>query len=158
MKALTLAVAFLLQLWTIEAAETAVVPQDLERVHPRDVLTKRAGRDCGTWVFYCGGVPEAGKKGERGVSAEGACNNACYYINFLTKNGDYTATYDPDLSQTKNREHSGCRPKAGNNAASICNVMPFSQRYDLNLSFQAVQGFLCADRKRRRGRLNQPQP
>lgn len=129
MKPLSVAVLVTLHAWGIYAVENGVVALH-ERLHARDVHVKRDGRDCGTWVMYCGGVPNAGPNGERGQSAEGACNNACYYINFLAeKKGEYTAKYDPDESNDHNRQHSGCQPQNGNDATSICNVMPFSQRY-----------------------------
>lgn len=105
----------------------AIAGRDLQDLQIRDKVQPK--RDCGSWKMYCGGVPNA--KGGRGQSAEGACNNACYYINFLAPTkGTYQAVYDPDVSDTKNREQSGCQPKAGNDANSICNDMPFSQRCD----------------------------
>lgn len=66
---------------------------------------------CGSWVYGCS-------------RAEGACNNACWYINFVS-GGSYRATYDPDQSANRNRRQSGCQTNDG----SVCNLMPTSQVY-----------------------------
>lgn len=131
MKLLILALSGLLQGWCVSASDTVpvldqgsatvVTPQSVERLHARDVLVKRAGRDCGTWTMFCGGVPGSGDK--RGKPAVGACNNACYFVNYLS-GGEYIATYDPSVDNARNREQSGCQTSDG----SVCNAMPFSQR------------------------------
>lgn len=113
-----------------QALATALAPPRSieERVHPRDVLVERAGRDCGTWTMFCGGAPRV--DGTRGVPAEGACNNACYYINFHTPAQEYVATYQTDSNTKKSREQSGCQTsgRSGTGGGSVCNNMPFSQR------------------------------
>lgn len=157
MKNLVLVVAVLLQIWYIEASNAGAqigqdlaaalpAPREVDRVHARDVLIQRAGRDCGTWTFYCGGVPDNGGDGStgRGRSAEGPCNNACYYINFQgssnPRNPSYTASYRADIDNDRSRQQSGCQTKTG---GSVCNNMPFSQRYVHHILFPGTNYQTC---------------
>lgn len=107
------------------ATNTSSIDPNLEsflRRHPRRLLTKRS-TDCGTWTMYCGGKPLADGSGNRGDSAEGACNNACYYINNVDPS--FVATYRSDTDRNRNRRQAGCRTQQG----SVCNLTPFSQRF-----------------------------
>lgn len=93
-------------------------PQPLKPTHARD-LVRRAGRDCGKFICKCQG-------------AEGACNNACFHINCVDKTTK-TMVYDASNSNDENRKQSGCR--AGQR--SVCNQMPFSQRFHDPLNHDA---------------------
>jgi hypothetical protein len=93
---------------------------EFARSHARHLPAKR-DTDCGTWTLYCGGVPLA--SGGRGSSAEGACNNACYYTNVVNTN--FRARYRSDVDSGANRVQSGCQTQQG----SVCNKIPFSQRF-----------------------------
>ena len=128
---LTFAVAIaLLQVWSIEAS-TREDDTPFVHIHPKEVV-KRAGRDCGKFVMYC-------------EKAAGACNNTCYHIScvdpgtarmvycipvgpFLSTcvaNNARKLSYDAGNTNNKNRIHSGCQTSDG----SVCNKMPFSQRF-----------------------------
>lgn len=119
MKLTAVVFAALLQFCATEATPVAsgpnagLVPSPLPArvlTHPRD-LVRRDGRDCGKWNFKCKG-------------AEGACNNACFHVNCVDPSSR-TMVYDDSNSNDENRKQSGC--KAG--GKSICNQMPFSQRF-----------------------------
>ncbi|ROV91229.1 hypothetical protein VMCG_09368 [Cytospora schulzeri] len=80
------------------------------------------GRDCGSFQMSC-------------VGAEGACNNACYYINCLGRTPGVIApnpnrvTYignGQDAENSRNRLHSGCNAATG---GSVCRNFPFSQDF-----------------------------
>ncbi|EME83905.1 uncharacterized protein MYCFIDRAFT_195106 [Pseudocercospora fijiensis CIRAD86] len=102
-----------------------VVPRDTTNLGSHDIqhdrIIKRSDR--GRWTMFCGGTPPTQGSQTRGRSIEEACNNACYYMNFVKP--DFVATYDSNTDNNKNRIHSGCRSRDG----SVCNKMPFSQRW-----------------------------
>ena len=81
----------------------------LVRTHARSLPVKRA-TDCGTWVMTCAG-------------AEDACQNACYYVNYVNTN--FVAKYSSSVDNARERAQSGCQTQQG----SICNLAPFSQRF-----------------------------
>ncbi|KAK2597376.1 hypothetical protein QQS21_006000 [Conoideocrella luteorostrata] len=89
-------------------------------------LQARAGQDFGILKFDCKG-------------GEGACNNACYYINCQApvhnvKDPDkivYTGPGSKDNDQ--NRRESGCQArhpqKPNDSVTSVCQAFPYSQKY-----------------------------
>ncbi|KAK7419199.1 hypothetical protein QQZ08_010967 [Neonectria magnoliae] len=82
-----------------------------------DRLFPRQARDFGTFTVNCKG-------------AEGACNNACYYINCETQGApDATKiTYigpGNTVENDRNRVESGCQTSGG----SVCGNYPFSQKF-----------------------------
>jgi hypothetical protein len=100
---------------------SSTILEQLFRNHPRDLPVKRSV-DCGKWTMYCGGAPVVDGSG-RGATAEGACNNACHYINKIDPL--FVAHYRKDTDNAKNRIQAGCATQQG----SVCNSMPFSQRF-----------------------------
>lgn len=86
-------------------------------------LPVKRATDCGTWTMFCGGLPPKDGSTQRGAPAEGACNNACFYMNFI--NRDFVASYDSSADNDHSRVQSGCETRDG----SVCNKMPFSQRF-----------------------------
>jgi Deoxyribonuclease NucA/NucB len=83
------------------------------------MLHRRAGKDFGTFKVDCAG-------------AEGACNNACYYINCQTRgNPDankitYIGPNGNNGEDDHNRYESGCQAQQG---GSVCGNYPFSQKF-----------------------------
>ena len=89
-------------------------------------LQARAGQDFGVLKFNCKG-------------GEGACNNACYYINCQAqakkiKDADkivYTGPKSKDNDQ--NRRESGCQAripqKPNDSVTSVCQAFPYSQKF-----------------------------
>lgn len=89
-------------------------------------LEARAGKDFGVLKFNCKG-------------GEGACNNACYYINCQAqahkiKDADkivYTGPNSKDNDQ--NRRESGCQArhpqKPNDSVTSVCQAFPYSQKF-----------------------------
>ncbi|KAF2717421.1 hypothetical protein K431DRAFT_288559 [Polychaeton citri CBS 116435] len=57
------------------------------------------------------------------AGAEDACQNACYYVNYVNTN--FIATYSSSVDNDRERAQSGCQTQQG----SICNLAPFSQRF-----------------------------
>jgi len=63
----------LLQVWSSHAFMTDQEVVDHVRNHPRSLVKRAGGRDCGKFVMDCS-------------KAAGACNNACYHVNCVDKN------------------------------------------------------------------------
>ncbi len=92
------------------AVPSSVAARTLIPTHARNFV-RLSGRDCGKFIFKC-------------KDAEGACNNACFHINCVDAS-TRKMVFDSSNSNDENRKQSGC--KAG--GKSICNQMPFSQRF-----------------------------
>ena len=119
MKLIVVIHALLLQICVSDAAsalpehDAAVVPSSiaagaLRPTHARDLL-RRAGRECGDFIFKC-------------KDAEGACNNAWFHVKCVDSSSR-TMVYDASNSNNENRKQSGCNASG----KSVCNQKPFSQ-------------------------------
>lgn len=84
-------------------------------------LPSKRATDCGTWTMFCGGLPPP--PGAEAKPIEEACNNACFYTKYM--NESFVATYRTNTNTERSRRQSGCDTQHG----SVCNRMPFSQRF-----------------------------